>query len=43
LTGPEGFMSIASNIPGGLSTTSFTNADGFGPGPALYRVLVQQP
>jgi len=43
LTGPGGFMSIASNIPGGLSTTSFTNADAFGPSPALYRVLVQRP
>jgi hypothetical protein len=43
LTGPGGFMSIASNIPGRLSTTSFTNADAFGPGPVLYRVLVQRP
>ncbi len=41
--GQGGFTAIASNLPGGSGTTSFTNTNADDPGPGLYRVLVQRP
>jgi len=43
LTEPISFTSIASNIPGRLGTTSFTNTSALSGGPVLYRVTVQRP
>ena len=42
-TGQVCFSSIASNIPGRLGTTSFTDTNALSPGPVLYRVAVQRP
>jgi hypothetical protein len=42
-TGQVCFTSIASNIPGRLGTTSYTDTNALSPGPVLYRIAVQRP
>jgi len=38
---PPSFSSIASNLPGQLGTTKYTDTNAVGPGPFFYRVGVQ--